>query len=121
MASSSDLHGQYEKGLMKGALREQEDAVTFVQTAVPDRKGTVLVTGLNVAFNGFSRCRAPSRRGSRGPGSHRQAARGDSPAPGDSWLNQPVATRKPLPACRRTERARGPRGRLFPSPPVHPG
>src|ERR1700744_3436925 len=107
MASSSDLHGQYENGPMKGALRRQEDAVTFVQTAVPDRKGTVLVTGLDLAFNGFSRYRALSRRGSPAPGSHRQAARGGSPVPGDSWLNQPVATRKPLPACRRTERARG--------------
>jgi hypothetical protein len=40
------LHAQYEKGPMKVALRRQEDAVTFVQTTVPDWKGTVLVTGL---------------------------------------------------------------------------
>src|SRR2546430_221185 len=30
---------------MKVALRRQEDAVTFVQTTVPDWKGTTVVTG----------------------------------------------------------------------------
>src|SRR6478609_10747229 len=54
MASSSDLHGQYEKSPMKGALRRQEDAVTFVQTTVPDRKGTGLATGRGLWLGGAS-------------------------------------------------------------------
>ena len=41
---------------MKGALRRQEDAVTFVQTTVPDRKGTGLVTGRGLWLGGAS-CR----------------------------------------------------------------
>jgi hypothetical protein len=46
MAPPHTLPSQYENGAMKEALPRQEDAVTFVQTAVPNWKGTVLVTGL---------------------------------------------------------------------------
>jgi hypothetical protein len=46
MAPPHTLPSQYENGAMKEALPRQEDAVTFVQTGVPDWKGTVSVTGL---------------------------------------------------------------------------
>jgi hypothetical protein len=45
MAPPHTLLSQYENRAVKGVLLRQEDAVTFVQTAVPDRKETLLVTG----------------------------------------------------------------------------